>query len=160
MDGREKTQPAPWRHAFTGLNPRMREGLTVHGRRSVLKAGLAGMAGLSLPDLLKAQTAAVKNGVAMPSNKSVILLWMTGGPSHIDTWDPKPDAPRGIRGPFDTISTKIPGVHICEHLPRQAAMLDKLTEVGPMYAALARGLKGFMRPGGSWRISPTYGKKK
>ena len=116
-----------WRHAFTGLNPRMREGLTVHSRRSILKTGLAGMAGLSLPSLLQAQSAAVKSGVAMPSNKSVILLWMTGGPSHIDTWDPKPDAPRGIRGPFETIGTKIPGVRICEHLPRQAAMLDKMT---------------------------------
>ncbi len=123
MEGRKQV----WRHAFTGLNPRMREGLTVHSRRSMLKTGMAGMAGLSLPSLLQAQKAAVDAGVAMPSNKSVILLWMTGGPSHIDTWDPKPDAPRGIRGPFDTIATKLPGVRICEHLPRQAAMLDKMT---------------------------------
>ena len=52
---------------------------------------------------------------------------MTGGPSHIDTWDPKPDRPWINRGPFDTIQTALPGVAICEHLPKQAAMLEKFT---------------------------------
>src|SRR5690606_8659249 len=61
------------------------------------------------------------------SNKAVILLWMTGGPSQIDTWDMKPDRPLNNRGPFSPISTAIPGEFICEHLPRQAAMLDKFT---------------------------------
>src|SRR6185437_3593581 len=59
--------------------------------------------------------------------KSVILLWMAGGPSHIDTWDVKPHRPYQNRGPFSSIQTKLPGVRICEHLPKQAAMLDKFT---------------------------------
>jgi hypothetical protein len=63
----------------------------------------------------------------MQSRKSVILLWMAGGPSHIDTLDPKPDRPYQNRGPFDVISTKLPGVIVCEHLPKFAAMLDKFT---------------------------------
>jgi len=114
-------------HAFTRLNPRLREGLTVHSRRSVLKTSLAGMAGLTLPGLVKLRADAAGRGKPMPGNKAVILLWMTGGPSHIDTWDPKPGMPREIRGPFKDIPTKLPGVHICEYLPKQAAMLDKFT---------------------------------
>jgi len=114
-------------HAFTDLNARDREGLVVHSRRSMLKAGLAGMAGISVPSLLQARSEAARSGQAMKSRKSVILLWMAGGPSHIDTWDPKPERPFNNRGPFDPISTKVPGVYICEHLPKQAAMLDKFT---------------------------------
>src|SRR5690606_17672147 len=56
-----------------------------------------------------------------------ILLWMCGGPSHIDTWDVKPDAPVEVRGPFDVISSKLPGVQLCEFLPKQAAMLDRFS---------------------------------
>ena len=115
------------RHAFVSLNGRVREGLTVFSRRGMLKAGLAGMAGLSLPDLLRVRAEAASSGRAMSRGKSVILLWMAGGPSHIDTWDPKPDAPREIRGPFGTIATKIPGVRLSEYLPKQAAMLDLMT---------------------------------
>jgi hypothetical protein len=85
------------------------------------------MAGLSMSDLLRLRSQAAERGRPMPSDKSVILLWMTGGPSHIDTWDVKPDAPREIRGPFSTIRTKLPGVRLCEYLPKQAAMMDKLT---------------------------------
>src|SRR3954466_11695929 len=94
-------------HAFTFLNPRVRDGVTVHSRRSVLKASLAGLAGLSLPTLFRLRA----ESVAKRSNKAVILLWMTGGPSHIDTWDVKPGMPREIRGPFKDIPTKLPGVH-------------------------------------------------
>lgn len=122
---RPASQPA--QHAFRYLNAREHEGLRVTSRRSVLKAGLAGMAGLSLADLLRLKSQAASGGKPMPSGKSVILLWMTGGPSHIDTWDVKPDAPREIRGPFSTIRTRLPGVSICEYLPKQAAMMDKLT---------------------------------
>ncbi len=114
-------------HAFTGLNPRVREGLMLQNRRGMLKASLAGMAGLSLPDLLKARAEAVGSGQPIGTGKSVILLWMAGGPSHIDTWDPKPDRPFINRGPFGVIQTAQPGVIICEHLPKQAAMLDKFT---------------------------------
>jgi hypothetical protein len=118
-------------HAFADFNPLRPEGLTVVSRRNMLKAGLAGVAGLSVPRLLRARTEAG----ASPSPKSVILLWMTGGPSHIDTWDPKPDRPIQNRGPFGTIATKLPGVRFCEHLPKHAAMLDKFTVIRSVDAA-------------------------
>jgi hypothetical protein len=80
-----------------------------------------------VPSLLRSRARAAEAGRPLPSNKSVILLWMTGGPSHIDTWDPKPDRPLQNRGPFGVIATKLPGVFVCEHLPKQAAMLDRFT---------------------------------
>lgn len=111
------------------MNGREREGLTLLNRRGMLKAGWAGMAGLTLPNLLRARADAAAKGRPMSSEKSVILLWMAGGPSHIDTWDPKPDRPRENRGPFGTIPTAIPGVRICEYLPKQAKMLDRFTVI-------------------------------
>jgi hypothetical protein len=93
----------------------------------MLKAGLAGMAGLTLPALVQARSEAGQAGRVAPTGKSVILLWMAGGPSHIDMWDPKPHQPLENRGPFGVTQTKLPGVVICEHLPKQAAMLDKFT---------------------------------
>ncbi|MCC6508256.1 MAG: DUF1501 domain-containing protein [Pirellulaceae bacterium] len=113
-------------HAFTSFNALDREGLVVASRRNMLKASMTGMAGLSLPGLL-AQRAS--GAASAGKGKSVILLWMSGGPSHIDTWDPKPDRPAQNRGPFGVISTKLPGVQICEHLPKQAAMLDRFTVI-------------------------------
>lgn len=119
------------RHAFVDWNARAAEGVRLVSRRSTLKAGVAGIAGLSLPALLqsrgRAASADESAGKAPGKHKAVILIWMTGGPSHIDTWDVKPDAPPEIRGPFGTIATKLPGVRLCEFLPKQAAMLDKLT---------------------------------
>lgn len=99
----------------------------VLNRRGMLKAGLAGVAGLSLPELLKQRAIAAKSGQSVSSHKSVILLWMAGGPSHLDTWDPKPERPWINRGPFGVTQTALPGTIICEHLPKQAAMLDKFT---------------------------------
>src|SRR5262249_48610488 len=61
--------------------------------------------------------------------RSVILLWMAGGPSQIDTLDPKPNRPPENRGPFGVTKTKLPGVIICEHLPKLAAMLDRFTVI-------------------------------
>jgi len=116
------------RHVFSSLNPLEPEGLVV-GRRNMLKASLAGLAGLGLPDLLRSRARASEAGRPTAGNKAVILLWMAGGPSHIDTWDPKPDRPLRNRGPFGVISTKLPGVFLCEHLPKQAAMLDKFTVI-------------------------------
>ena len=114
-------------HAFTSFNAREREGLTLISRNGMLKASLAGVAGLTFPGLLRARSEAASSGRAMSGSKSVILLWMAGGPSHIDTWDVKPDAPSEIRGPFGTIPTKLPGIRLCEHFPKQAAMMDRLT---------------------------------
>ena len=114
-------------HAFTGLNLCVREGLRDADRRGMLKASLAGMAGLSLPQLMQIRAEATRSGQPLGSGKSVILLWMAGGPSHIDTWDPKPGRPFINRGPFGVTQTAQPGVIICKQLPRQAAMLDKFT---------------------------------
>src|SRR5471030_1476499 len=95
-------------------------------RRGFLRTGLAGLAGLSLPSLLQQHALAAATGKATRKT-SVILFWLSGGPSHLDMWDPKPDAPREIRGPFGHIPTKLPGVHVCEHLPLTARLMDKLT---------------------------------
>ena len=116
-------------HAFTDFVPLEREGLTVLSRRNMLKVGMAGLAGLSLPALLQARAQGAEQGQPLSNNKSVILLWMTGGPSHIDTWDPKPDRPFNNRGPFSPIQTNVPGIMVCEHLPKQAAMMDRFTVI-------------------------------
>ncbi len=96
----------------------------VGSRRWFLEVGLAGLGGLSLPQLLAAQQATPNQRHA---RKSVILFWLSGGPSHIDMWDPKPEAPQEIRGPYGVIPTKLPGVQFCEHLPLQASIADKLS---------------------------------
>src|SRR5262245_5415081 len=77
-------------------------------------AGLSAL-GLTLSDLFRARASA--NGPAAPRGRTTncILLWMQGGPSHIDTLEPKPEAPAEIRGEFSTIPTRIPGVRFCEH---------------------------------------------
>src|SRR5262249_34575988 len=117
----------PHDHAFTSLHPRLAEGLVLHSRRNFLKAGAAGLAGLSLPALLRHRADAARAGRRSANGKSVILLWMAGGPSHIDTWDPKPARPPENRGPFAVTRTRVPGVVICEHLPKQAAVMDRFT---------------------------------
>jgi hypothetical protein len=114
-------------HAFDDWHARRPEGLVLRSRRNLLKASALGVAGLSLPTLLRSRAEAAQRRESSPRAKSVILLWMAGGPSHIDTWDPKPDRPIENRGPFDVTATKLPGVVICEHLPKLAAMLDQFT---------------------------------
>ncbi|NNE93167.1 MAG: DUF1501 domain-containing protein [Verrucomicrobiales bacterium] len=90
-------------------------------RRNFLKIGGLAMGGLSLPELLRAEAAA---GISS-SNKSVIMVYLAGGPSHSDMWDLKPDAPSQYRGEFNPIATNAPGVQICEHFPRIAKNFDK-----------------------------------
>ncbi len=111
------------------LRPRARDFIRVGSRRWFLQTGLAGLAGLSLPELLRsrAEAAGAASDQGDHGRKSVILFWLSGGPSHIDMWDPKPDAPSEIRGPFGTIATNLPGVRVSEHLPLQARIMDKLT---------------------------------
>ena len=96
-------------------------------RRSFVNAGSLGFLGLSLRNALAAEAASKLpvDGKA----KAVILFWLEGGPSHIDTWDPKPDAPGEIRGPFGTIDTRVPGLRVCEHLPLQARIMDRLAVI-------------------------------
>ncbi|MEY3458296.1 MAG: hypothetical protein RL215_1453, partial [Planctomycetota bacterium] len=106
-------------------------------RRWLLQAGLGGIAGLTLPALLR-QTAEATPSAALPAARpvrSVIQIWLSGGPSQIDMWDMKPNMPPEIRGPFRPISTCVPGVEICEHLPLQAKMLDRYTIVRSMDAS-------------------------
>ena len=97
-------------------------------RRSFLQIGGLATFGLTLPQFLQAKQEAYA-GKAPARGKAVscILLWMQGGPSHIDTFDPKPDAPVEIRGEFDTVPTTLPGVRVCEHLPLLARQTDKFS---------------------------------
>src|SRR4051812_43519174 len=102
-----------------GRGHRYCDGVT---RRSFLKLGGLAMGGLALPDLLRAEAQA---GTGR-ANKSVIMVYLSGGLAHQDTFDLKPDAPEGIRGEFKPIATRVPGIQVGELLPRTAAMIDKL----------------------------------
>ena len=94
-------------------------------RRSFLQIGSLGLGGLTLPGLLRAEsTAGVRS-----NHKSVILVYLVGGPPHQDLFDLKPDAPKEIAGPWKPIPTKVPGIQICEALPQLAKIMDKLTIV-------------------------------
>ncbi|MGL5095750.1 MAG: DUF1501 domain-containing protein, partial [Planctomycetia bacterium] len=102
-------------------------------RRDLLRVGsTAALAGLSLPGLLMAES-----DTKPRSDVSVILLWMQGGPSHLDLFDPKPEAPTEIRGEFGVISTAVSGVSLSEHLPQLAKNLDKLTLIRSGYTTSA-----------------------
>ena len=94
-------------------------------RRSFLKMGVLGLAGLSLADLFKAEAAAAGKGKAISRERSVIILWMRGGPSQHETWDPKPEAPIEYRGEFGAMPTRVPGIQICDLLPMSAGIMDK-----------------------------------
>ncbi len=94
-------------------------------RRSLLRVGAAGIAGLSLPRVLRA--AAIAG--ARPKAKQVLFLHQYGGPSHVDTFDMKPDAPDGIRGEFKPIATDTPGLNLSEHLPRFSKVLGRFAQV-------------------------------
>src|SRR5450432_728655 len=94
-------------------------------RRSFLKIGGLGVAGLNLPQLLRAENAA---GIRT-SHKSVILIYLVGGPPHQDMFDLKPNAPAEIAGPWRPIATKVNGIQICEAFPRLAKIMDKLVVV-------------------------------
>src|SRR5438067_13542711 len=102
-------------------------------RRSFLRIGGLVMGGIGLPGLLEAEAlaAAPSSGrsVGRSAHKSVIMVYLTGGLAHQDTFDLKPDAPAGIRGEFKPIATKLPGVQIGELLPRTAAIMDKLAVI-------------------------------
>jgi hypothetical protein len=102
------------------------------GRREFLRAGSLGLVGLSLPELLHARSLAPSLRAVAPRAKACIVLFMWGGPAHQDTWDLKPDAPAEYRGDFTSIATSIPGVRICEHLPRLAQKLDQLALIRSM----------------------------
>ena len=91
-------------------------------RRGFLRAGVLATAGLSLPHLLRLQA---EGAAPRQRHKSVIILWMRGGPSQHETWDPKMDAPEAYRGAFGATSTNVSGIQICDLLPRCAQIMDK-----------------------------------
>src|SRR5262245_61294052 len=97
-------------------------------RRRFLKVGSLCVGGLTLADVLRAKA----RGAAGSSSKAVIMVWLEGGPSHIDTYDLKPEAPSEIRGPFRPIRTVVPGMDFCELLPMQAALADQLAVIRSM----------------------------
>lgn len=94
-------------------------------RRDCLRLGLGTAFGGGLVDALRVRGQAAGSGAGSPAAKSCILIWMDGGPTHFETFDPKPDAPAEIRGDFGVIPTSVPGVHYSEYMPQLAASLDK-----------------------------------
>src|SRR5689334_18495213 len=102
-------------------------------RREILRVGGAGMMGLTLADFLaqkanaEATTKPAEAGSSFGKAKSVLLLYLQGGPSHIDIWDPKPDAPSNIRGEFKPIKSNVPGIYLSEVMPLLAKQMDKAT---------------------------------
>ncbi|MBI5817479.1 MAG: DUF1501 domain-containing protein [Verrucomicrobia bacterium] len=134
-------------------------------RREFLQRGTAGVVGLGVGG--SGRLAASDSGARCGS---VILLWMQGGVSHLDTFDPKPDAPADIRGPFKAIGTNVPGIQLCEHLPHMARIADKIAFIRSMHhteGAHERGmsymlsgckpLPGISRPSLGAVISKTFG---
>src|SRR5436190_24391878 len=118
--------------------------LTIHGptprnsgycdgisRRNFLRIGALGLGGLALPQILQAEAA---SGIRR-SHKAVIMVFLPGGPSHQDMFDLKTDAPSEVRGEFRPVATSVPGMQICEHLPRLATLADKYTIIRSMVGA-------------------------
>jgi Protein of unknown function (DUF1501) len=105
-------------------------------RREMLRVGSLSIAGLTLPHLLGNSTAsAASHGPGFGKAKRCIMLFLSGGPAQLDTFDPKPDAPEDIRGPFKTIATSVPGVRFTELLPKSAKWMHRIGMVRTMYHA-------------------------
>jgi len=106
-----------------GRSSRNCDGFT---RRDMLRVGALSFGGMTLAGALRSEAAAKAAG--QPTRKtSVICFWLDGGPTHHETWDPKPTAPRDYKGPFNAIATNVGGIQICELFPRTAKLMDKLS---------------------------------
>ncbi|MCA9095657.1 MAG: DUF1501 domain-containing protein, partial [Planctomycetaceae bacterium] len=102
-------------------------------RRHFLKIGGLALGGMSLPQILRAEeSASSTRGKTLP-HKAVIMIYLSGGPSHQDMYDLKMEAPAEIRGSFKPIATNVPGIEICEHMPRLAKMMDKVAIIRSLY---------------------------
>lgn len=130
-------------------------------RRAMLQVGALGAFGLGLPGLLRAESGGRLHPAAR-SKKSVILVWMHGGPSQLDTFDMKPDAPAEFRGAFRPIHSNVPGIDVCELLPEHAKVMDQCTVIrsfshgnGDHWAAAHWMLTGRLGANGSDR-KPRY----
>jgi hypothetical protein len=129
-----------------------------YSRRDMLKAGALAMGGMSLPQLLQAE-AASGNG---SSQKSLIMIFLSGGPPHQDMFDLKPEAPAEIRGEFNPIHTNVPGIEICEHLPLMAQRMDRMSLIRSVVGSVGRhasfqcmtGQSSRLQPAGGW---PSFG---
>jgi hypothetical protein len=144
---------------FGGREQRFCDGLS---RRSFVRIGTLGFGGISLGRLLRAEAAMGQS----PGDRSVIMVYLPGGPTQHETFDPKPAAPVEIRGAFDAIDTSVPGVHFCELLPelsRRAQMFSVVRTLTGMegrheafqcYTGRPGGRPGDIEPGGGW---PTFG---
>ena len=120
-------------------------------RRQLLQAAGAGLLGLSLPGVLSAERVATAGN---PKAKSVIFLFLFGGPSQLETFDMKPDAPSAIRGPFKPIASRTPGLRICEHLPGLARVSDRLCVVRTMTHSYNdhSGAGHYLQTGKRWHL--------
>lgn len=115
---------------LTGQPFRSCDGIT---RRNILRAGFLGLAGIGLPELLRARAMARASGGRDPRDLSVILVWLDGGPPQHETYDPKPDAPVEFRGPLKAMNTCVPGIQISELLPEHARLMDKMAIIRSMH---------------------------
>src|SRR5687767_13143840 len=115
--------------SITGRSARLCDGSLT--RRDLLQVGGCGLLGLSLPQFFARQAGAASSsatgGRGWGKAKSVIFVFLQGGPPHLDLWDPKPDAPVDIKGPFKKIATNVPGIDLSETQPRLARVADKYT---------------------------------
>ena len=141
--------------SLLGKRHRFCDGLS---RRSFLRIGTLAVGGLSLPQLLRAE----QQSGTRRSPKAVIMVFLSGGPPHQDMFDLKMDAPAEIRGEFQPISTSVPGIQICEHLPRMAQMMNKLVPIRSLVGSEGRhasfqcmtGWPVNQQPPGGW---PSFG---
>ena len=105
-------------------------------RRDLLRVGGLSALGLGLGDYFRLQRLSGAEGSLRAKAKACILVWLDGGPSHLETFDPKPEAPAEVRGPLKTVATKLPGVRFSEDLARTAGLLDKLAVIRSMTSTL------------------------
>ena len=106
------------------------EGLT---RREMLQVGGLGLAGMTLADWFRCREAQASPGAGGQRDVSCIFLWLDGGPSHLETFDPKPEAPSAIRGPFKSIETAVPGLRFSETLPLLAQRASRLAVIRSLH---------------------------
>jgi hypothetical protein len=144
---------------FNGLSSRRCDGWS---RRDLLRVGCLGLGGLTLSDLLRARVRAQSMGQEPSRARSVILIWLDGGPPQHETYDPKPEAPVEFRGPLKAIPTAVPGVHISELLPEHARLMASMSIIrsmyhdnGDHYAAAHWMLTGYLGSNGS-DLAPQY----
>lgn len=117
------------------LGPSRRSHCDGNSRRHFLKIGGLALGGLSLPQILQAQESSSQSKGKKLPHKAAIMIYLSGGPSHQDMYDLKMEAPLEIRGSFRPISTNVPGIEICEHLPRLSKMMDKFAIIRSLYGS-------------------------